>query len=554
MFDLDELDEQEDKAFGRWTPWEPLVDDDFARHLRWGRHPETPSTVAQFKLVCDVVEPGEFWGLPFPFTPQMLQDMGPAWLTEAMQTYGSLPKDNSVTKFVDMDVKGEDVNQPGSPESNNWGGACIKVLLDVEYENDKGEPPRKFFIKMPHPYNGKNERYRSSVAQAPGDWGEVMWYNTLAGRLPIRTPKGYFADMNRKTTNFCIISEMVPMGRDARKKRADYQPNEIFFPPGKYRDWAIEGAADMYYAHSRMMAQWMAWHKRVGEIWGQDGLDQIRRFFMSPDSFEWRQSFLKTMGEIKGTAQRDLQFRQWCDDPGMQGLVLGQGFSSQIADGFLEMMVQHVSETPHIYPPDLVTEEFQAQLVKEAKEMKDYVSEMNFYSSVIPEYETIVHPNAQLDNAYYWKDESGQVQAGLLDMGGISVGNAPNCMANGWIGAESEMMDEHEEGLVKAFLEEYERHGGPKLDFDEFHLHVKLAHGAVFFGCMANIGMLKRTIKKDEWAGIKDRKDTKIDNLFLARCYMVQVELYLGMWRKRSPYKAFQKWIRRTKLRPKLQN
>merc|ERR1719195_1329068 len=113
------------------------------------------------------------------------------------------------------------------------------------------------------------------------------------------------------------------------------------------------------------------------------------------------------------------------------------------------------------------------------------------------------------------------------------------CMANGWIGAESEMMDEHEEKLTKYFLEQFERVGGGKLDYDDFYMHLKIIHGAVFFGCMANIGMLKRIIKVDEWKNIKDRKDKQIDNLFLARCYMVQVELYLAMWRKRSPYQAF---------------
>jgi len=547
MFDLDELEEAEGEL-GRWAPWEPLSQDDFERHQKWGRHPETPSTVAEFKKVYDLVEPGEFWGLKFPFTPEMLQEMGPEWLTEAMHVYGSLPADNEVTKFVSMDVKGADVNKPASPEDNNWGGACIKIILSVEYKNDAEDLCKQFFIKMPHPYDGKNERYRSSVAGAPGDWSEVMWYNTLAGRLPCKTPRGYYSDMNRKTTNFCIVSEMIPMGRDKDKKLADYKPGEILFPPGKYRDWAIESVADYYYAHAKMMAEFFAWHRSVTVTWGEKAFDQVRSFFMDDGSWGWRAHCLGQMGRISGRGERDLQFRKWCEDPNMQGIVQGQGFPPNIAGGFLEMMTALVTEAPHIFPPDLVAAPFQEQLVKECTEMKNYVSEINLYSMVIPEYVALTHPNAQVDNAYYWKDEAGTVQAGLLDFGGIQLGSMSTCLANGWIGAEPEMMDEHEEKLVKYFLAEYQKKGGGELDYDEFYMNLKITHGAVFFGCMANIGMLKRIIKTGEWKAIKDRRDKKIDDLFLARCYMVQVELYLAMWRKRSPYAAFQKWIRRLKL------
>merc|ERR1712187_313603 len=153
------------------------------------------------------------------------------------------------------------------------------------------------------------------------------------------------------------------------------------------------------------------------------------------------------MSKIKGTAMRDLEFRKWCEDPAFAGIIAAQGFSPQIADGFLEMMIQHVSEAKNIYPPDLVDDAFQAQLVKEAKEMKNYVAEINFYTMVKPEYLSISHPNCQVDNAFYWKNSEGKLEAGLLDFGGISLGSIPMVMANGWIGAEAEMMDEHEESL-----------------------------------------------------------------------------------------------------------
>lgn len=45
-----------------------------------------------------------------------------------------------------------------------------------------------------------------------GDWAETMFYNLLSGKLPVKTPRIYFADMNRRTTNFIWIMERVPYG------------------------------------------------------------------------------------------------------------------------------------------------------------------------------------------------------------------------------------------------------------------------------------------------------------------------------------------------------
>jgi len=59
-------------------------------------------------------------------------------------------------------------------------------------------------------------------------------------------------------------------------------------------------------------------------------------------------------------------------------------------------------------------------------------------------------------------------------------------------------------------------------------------------------------MKKDAWKDIKDRRDKRVDNAFLIRCYYVQLVLFLGMWRRRSPYAMFRRWIARTKLPAKV--
>ena len=47
--------------------------------------------------------------------------------------------------------------------------------------------------------------------------------------------------------------------------------------------------------------------------------------------------------------------------------------------------------------------------------MSRYIQEISFYQFLIPEYRCLAHPNAQIDNAMFWKNEHGALECGLLD-------------------------------------------------------------------------------------------------------------------------------------------
>ena len=49
---------------------------------------------------------------------------------------------------------------------------------------------------------GAAEEVLHSLCQVTinGDWAETMFYNMLSGKLPVKTPRIFFADMNRRTT------------------------------------------------------------------------------------------------------------------------------------------------------------------------------------------------------------------------------------------------------------------------------------------------------------------------------------------------------------------
>mmetsp|Transcript_74918 Transcript_74918/g.231431 ORF Transcript_74918/g.231431 Transcript_74918/m.231431 type:complete len:628 (+) Transcript_74918:2-1885(+) len=537
------------RAAGR-PLWAPIPDDVWAVFPKLGDGGR-PKKMNEFKAVVNDTDPGEYWGIRFPFTPQMLRDMGPEWLTQAMHTAGTLPRDNAVTRFTSFDVKAEDVTKQDA-DNARWGGAGLKILLRVEYKNGPGDLTEGMFIKMPHEFTGKNERYKNSVTSFGMDWSEVTFYNVFGGRfghLPFKSPRMYFCDMCRRTTNFVNIVEQIPY---AKTGTMTVRPGEYYPAPEKYRDWALpNNGLDLYYAHARALAQFFAWHRMA-----RQNTDQIERIFMDEGTYGFKTHIYGVVGHTGkyNSKERDeLIVQMLTKDPGLMGAAAGMGFSPQAAQGFLDLCLSFAGDVAKgAFPRDLVSAAAMEKFRSEAGDMAKYCCEMQFYMSAIPEFFSLCHPNAQVDNAFYWKDESGQTLCGLLDWGGVSHSTIPGCLGNGWIGAEPEVMEEHEEKLIQLFVDEYEKVTGFRFDPDDLRMNMKLAQCCVLYGCCANIGMLLRIYKKDEWKTMKGRKDPRIDENFLNRCYFVQIHLWLKMWQLRcSPYNFFQQWMKRIRFPPK---
>mmetsp|Transcript_60911 Transcript_60911/g.178054 ORF Transcript_60911/g.178054 Transcript_60911/m.178054 type:complete len:1008 (-) Transcript_60911:146-3169(-) len=525
-----------------WPAWEPAPAEKWAKFPRSGGG-EWPSNMGEFKKGVEQRLPGEFWGIEFPFTPTQLKEMGPKWLTKALHTTGAMPKDNEVVEFTKFKVKAWDVTKSDDPDDNDFGGAGCKVFLDVKYKNDPGELSTHMFVKMPHEFNGKNERFKNSMSRQ--DWSEVMFYNVLGGRLPVRTPRGYFCDMNRRTTNFCMILEAIPYG-DTWKR--EYAPNAVWPNIAKYRDWSmpVTPTIDIYYAHARTQARLYGWyHNNCMPLMGAK-TDQVDFCFGDEGDIRSRGNIFDVVRPMS-REDRDKFFLSTLSDPNFFGFVQSSGNPRNIAEGYVALAEDFVRKTArHTFPREWTTEAYLDQWFGETKEMVPYLQEMGWYSKMMPEYFTVCHPNCMIDNAFYWRDEAGTAQCGMLDWGGCSHMAMNFGVAGCWIASDPALMDEHEDKLLRVLLDEYEKVTGVKLDYDEFYLHLKLAYISIHVGNCASVRWCTSITPKDQWGPIEDRFDGRIDDGFMMRCYHVQTEIFLGMWKKRNPYPYFQEFMRRT--------
>lgn len=183
--------------------------------------PPTPERVKNLKPLSPWVrpkqmekigtaQPGEWYGLRFPTTLSELRRRGAEFLTQAFHAAGTLPKDNKVTRvtaFKELQLfRGSDCA----------GGAGHKAFLTVEYAKPSNDLHTELFAKVPWEMD-KNEQYRIMLSMyGDGDGLELSTYVFLEHLLPCRIPKYYYADMNRESTNYLLITEKIPYG-DPRK-------------------------------------------------------------------------------------------------------------------------------------------------------------------------------------------------------------------------------------------------------------------------------------------------------------------------------------------------
>ncbi len=99
----------------------------------------------------------------------------------------------------------------------------------------------------------------------------------------------------------------------------------------------------------------------------------------------------------------------------------------------------------------------------------------------------LAHWNTHIDNAWFWRDGVGVLQAGLLDWGMVRQMNLAMALWGGLSGGNATMWARDLDGLIAHFLGELSAHGGSNLDAELFALHFDLAIGMLVLSIMLDM-------------------------------------------------------------------
>jgi len=306
---------------------------------------------------------------------------------------------------------------------DDWvvGGAGRKLLLSVVYEKSVPSLPTELFVKFSRHFedplrDASRFHMESEVRLA-----------VLSGTpgFPVAVPLCLFADFHRESGTGILITERVAYGTGT------IEPHYH-----KCRDYEMPEQLAHYRALIKALARLAGTHKAARL---PDSLEQEFPFNLEKALAGNRIPY--TLERLHKRIARYAEFARSFPQ------LLPQNVRSP---GFIERFSQ---EAPRFLEHELLIRRL-------LHADRDLIA--------------LCHWNANSDNAWFWRNPSGELECGLLDWG--SVGQMPISLAL-WgclSGAERQIWNDHLDELLAVFVAEFRSCGGKRLDPDEIKSHLLL--------------------------------------------------------------------------------
>lgn len=300
------------------------------------------------------------------------------------------------------------------------GGTGVKALLSVSYERDEPGLARDLFVKFSRNFQDK-VRDSGRHHMPP----EVRLANvSRQPDFPVAVPKCFFADIQHDTLTGIIITERIPYG---------------------------EGAIEPHYPKC---------------------MDQ-----MLPDPLAHYRALVSNLARLSGAHRAgrlgDAVERDFPLDLDMM-IARRPRFEAPLLAKRISRLAEFILQYPHLVPAPIADRAFLDGFCADAQLAVEQQEDIWRFLHSRPEMIALCHMNANIDNAWFWREPDGALRSGLIDWG--SVGQM-SVAASIWgcVGAaEPETHDRHLDELLDLFVTEYAQSGGPMLDPRVLAQHLEL--------------------------------------------------------------------------------
>lgn len=299
------------------------------------------------------------------------------------------------------------------------GGTGVKAMLSIAYERDEANLPRELFVKFSRNFEDK-VRDAGRHHMPP----EVLLANLSRDPgFPVAVPRCLYADIEQDTLTGIIITERIAYSEGTIERH---------YP--KCMDQTLPDPVEHYRALLSSLAQLAGGH-RSGKLG-----DAVERYY----PFDRERAIARM--------------------PRFDGALLGKRIGR---------LAEFILQYPHLVPAHLADRAFLDRLCVEAAlvvEQQDAIWRFLFSR---PDMIALCHMNANIDNAWFWREADGELRAGLIDWGGVGQMSVASSIW-GCIGAaEIELHDRHLAALLEHFAAEFVRAGGPVLDTEDLMVHLE---------------------------------------------------------------------------------
>lgn len=306
-------------------------------------------------------------------------------------------------------------------EEFSGGSTGRKVLLGVEYLRQETAPSPELFVKFSRNFgDAVRDRGRTQMQF------EIRFAALSASPgFPVAVPAPVFADYHAASATGILITERIPFGCNGIEPHYD-----------KCLDYRLPDPVAHYEALLTAVATLAGAHKS-GRLPAQ----------------------LTTAFPVRVTAA------SVSEPPALDPARV----EAQLVR-FADFAASH----PMLLPANIRTQSFLARLAAEIPRFID--DEPRVWASLRRHHDHIAlcHWNANVDNAWFWRDTGGRLRCGLLDWGSVAQMNVAMVLWGALCSAETELWDHHLDHLIDMFAAQFRRSGGPQLRPELIRDHLML--------------------------------------------------------------------------------
>jgi hypothetical protein len=360
------------------------------------------------------------------------------------------------------------------------GSTGRKLLLGVEYARPEAGLREKLFVKFSRDFDDPvRDRGRTQMDR------EIAFAQlSCAPGFPIAVPRCLYADYHRDSGTGILITERIAFGRDGIEPHHD-----------KCRDDELAEPLAHYEALLTAVAR-LAGAQRAGRL----GADVAARFAFDRD--------LVAVGQRAPYTAKQLQNR-------------------------VARYAAFAARHPGLLPANIRAPSFIARLSDEVARFPAYEAAIRDALERDADFVALCHWNANIDNAWFWRDGDGRLACGLLDWGCVSLMNVTMAIWGAMSGADTALWDRHLDALLARFVAEFHAAGGPLLGIAALKRHL-LRYVAIMGLAWLLDAPPYIEAQVPDLDTVTDRRDPRIRDNEIARVQLQMLTNFLNLWQTRD--------------------
>lgn len=356
------------------------------------------------------------------------------------------------------------------------GSTGRKLRLGVEYAEADNGLPTELFVKFSRDFdNPRRDRGRTQMDL------EVRFARLCRDHpVPVVIPRCLFAGYHRETGTGLLVTERIPFGTAPVEPHYD-----------KCLDYRMPQPLAHYRALLSAVATLAGAH-RAGSL----GRSVSTDFAFDPERVTVGRRLPVTDAELRDKVTR-----------------------------FGTFAATH----PGLLPRELRHAEFVDRMAAEVALIHRRYDAIMATLSATSDHVALCHWNANVDNAWFWRNDAGAVECGLLDWGCVSEMNVAMALWGALCSAESDVWAGAFDGLLEHFADEFRRAGGPALDLDLLRAQVVLYATVMGVTWLLDAPAYIAAVVPD-LGDVPDRFDPRISGNEVARTQLRMLTNFLGLW------------------------